>query len=199
VVGPSHRAGIGVVVIGSTAQQLVREAPRAVAVVPRGWRPNSTSPLLRIGCGYDGSTQSEAALATAAGLTRLVGGELEIVRAAWSTTLGGPLGIAVLADLEAGAETGVRDAADALPPDVHAHGTAVLAHPAHLLVSRSHELDVLVVGSRGKGPLNAAVTGSVSTRVIRDAACPVIVVPDSAPAIVGAYASDSTRSSSATY
>jgi nucleotide-binding universal stress UspA family protein len=45
------------------------------------------------------------------------------------------------------------------------------------LVSRSRDLDVLVLGSRGKGPLGAIVAGSVANRVIREASCPVIVVP----------------------
>lgn len=44
-------------------------------------------------------------------------------------------------------------------------------------VDRSHDLDILVIGSRGYGPLHAVLLGGVSGRVIRDAACPVIVVP----------------------
>jgi hypothetical protein len=66
-----------------------------------------------------------------------------------------------------------------------AHPVRALADaPAHALVIRSHELDLLVLGSRGKGPLNAAVTGSVSAHVIREAACPVLVVNHDAPAVV---------------
>jgi nucleotide-binding universal stress UspA family protein len=34
-----------------------------------------------------------------------------------------------------------------------------------------------VIGSRGYGPLHSVLLGGVSGRVIRDAACPVIVVP----------------------
>jgi nucleotide-binding universal stress UspA family protein len=49
--------------------------------------------------------------------------------------------------------------------------------PAVALIERSHELDLLVMGSRGYGPLHAVLLGAVSGRVIRDAACPVIVVP----------------------
>ena len=141
-------------------------------IVPRFWRPAQTGPLLRIGCGYDGSPRSEAALATAAGLTRIAGGGLDVVHAFWSSSLAGPAGIAVLADLEARARDEMADAVHALPADIHAHPTALVDAPAHALVTSSHELDVLVLGSRGKGPLNAAVTGSVSVHVIREAACP---------------------------
>jgi universal stress protein family protein len=34
-----------------------------------------------------------------------------------------------------------------------------------------------VLGSRGFGPLRRIVLGSVSTKVLRSAACPVLVVP----------------------
>ena len=49
---------IGLVFPGSTAQQLLPETPRAVVVVPRGWRPAEGAPLQRVGCGYDGSPEN---------------------------------------------------------------------------------------------------------------------------------------------
>ena len=55
-----------------------------------------------------------------------------------------------------------------------------------LLVERSHDLDLLVIGSRGYGPLHSVLLGGVSGRVIRDAACPVIVVPRGAEVPLGA-------------
>jgi len=184
VVGSSHRAGIGLMLPGSTGERLVHETSRAVAIVPRYWRPPHAGPLVRIGCGYDGSPQSKVALATATGLTRIGAGELDVVHAFWSSSLAGPVGIAVLADLEAQARAEVADAVHALPADFSAHATALVDAPAHALVASSSELDVLVLGSRGKGPLNAAVTGSVSSHVIREAACPVLVVTHEAPPVV---------------
>jgi nucleotide-binding universal stress UspA family protein len=47
--------------------------------------------------------------------------------------------------------------------------------PAHALVESARDADLLVVGSQGLGS-NPAI-GSVSQRVIRDAPCPVVVVP----------------------
>ncbi len=184
VVGSSHRAGIGLMLPGSTGERLLHETSRAVAIVPRFWRPRQAGPLVRVGCGYDGSPRSEAALATAAGLTRIAGAELYVVHAFWSSSLAGPVGIAILADLEARARAETADAVHALAADIPAHATALVDAPAHALVTSSHELDLLVLGSRGKGPLNAAVTGSVSTHVIREAACPVLVVTHDAPPVV---------------
>ena len=39
------------------------------------------------------------------------------------------------------------------------------------------EVDLLVCGSRGRGPLGRVVLGSVSAGVLRKARCPVLVVP----------------------
>jgi nucleotide-binding universal stress UspA family protein len=49
--------------------------------------------------------------------------------------------------------------------------------PAERLIERSSELDLLVVGSRGYGPVRHALEGNVSGRVMRGASSPVLVVP----------------------
>jgi len=50
--------------------------------------------------------------------------------------------------------------------------------PAAVLVdyARSHQMDLLVVGSRGAGELEAALLGSVSQRVSQHAGCSVLIV-----------------------
>jgi nucleotide-binding universal stress UspA family protein len=177
VVGPSHRAGLGLVLPGSTGQQLLQITRRTVAVVPRGWRPNAEGTLRRIGCGYGPSAQSEAALETAAELTRMLGGELDVMRAFWSTRPSGALAMAVVADLQVRAQAGLGQVVQALPESSNAHAKLLFNDPATALIARSRDLDLLVLGSRAKGPLGAIWSGSVSNRVMREAACPVIVVP----------------------
>ena len=54
--------------------------------------------------------------------------------------------------------------------------------PAEILSERSHDLDLLIVGSRGYGPVRHALVGNVSGLVLRAAASPVLVVPRSAVA-----------------
>jgi len=51
--------------------------------------------------------------------------------------------------------------------------------PAHVLAQRSHEagVELLVVGTRGRGHLKAAILGSVSAELATRAGCPVLVVP----------------------
>jgi nucleotide-binding universal stress UspA family protein len=41
--------------------------------------------------------------------------------------------------------------------------------------------NLIVTGSRGRGPLASALLGSVSRALARDARCPVMIVPDGAP------------------
>ena len=56
-------------------------------------------------------------------------------------------------------------------------GPADPGEAATELVERSSALDLLVVGSRGYGPVRHAVLGSVTAELMQAAACPVLVVP----------------------
>jgi nucleotide-binding universal stress UspA family protein len=49
--------------------------------------------------------------------------------------------------------------------------------PAAELALEAVELDLLVVGSRGHGPLGETLLGSVSSELVRTAPCPVLVMP----------------------
>ena len=69
VVGSSHRPGIGRVFAGGVAESLLAGAPVPVAVAPHGYA-GTDNPLATVGCGFDGSHESEDALAWAAALTR---------------------------------------------------------------------------------------------------------------------------------
>jgi len=48
--------------------------------------------------------------------------------------------------------------------------------PVHELLDASHELDLLLLGSRGHGRFRRALLGSVSTPVVRGAACPLLLL-----------------------
>lgn len=43
--------------------------------------------------------------------------------------------------------------------------------------AKDHEVDLIVVGTHGRGPVRHALLGSVAERVVRNAHCPVLTVP----------------------
>jgi nucleotide-binding universal stress UspA family protein len=72
-----------------------------------------------------------------------------------------------------------------LSANLESEGTLHSGRPADVLIALSETVDILVIGSRGYGPLKAVLLGGVSGQVIRSAACPVIVVPRQATSAVG--------------
>ena len=68
----------------------------------------------------------------------------------------------------------------ALDPDIDASEKLLDGDARELLARESGELDLLVVGSRGYGPLRAVLLGSVSSALVRSAESPLVVVPRAA-------------------
>lgn len=64
-----------------------------------------------------------------------------------------------------------------LPAGVVVDRRAVRGDPSHALHEASEGADLVVVGSRRRGALDRIVLGSVSTKVVHHARCPVVVVP----------------------
>jgi nucleotide-binding universal stress UspA family protein len=72
--------------------------------------------------------------------------------------------------------------ADSLTADekaaLHAVTTTVLGHPVMeiLRYAKDNAVDLIVMGTHGRGPLGHVVLGSVAERVVRKAPCPVLTV-----------------------
>ena len=64
------------------------------------------------------------------------------------------------------------------PPEITVD--VIRGDPAEELISASRDADLLVVGSRGSGAFAKLLIGSVSSKVTHHAACPVVVVPETA-------------------
>jgi nucleotide-binding universal stress UspA family protein len=71
-----------------------------------------------------------------------------------------------------------------------------IGDPADVLVDLTPQLDLLVCGSRGYGPLRAVLLGGVSRRVVADARCPVIVLPRGSRVSLEALIADATSTAS---
>jgi nucleotide-binding universal stress UspA family protein len=180
VIGSSHLAGAERVLAGDDAAATLHCAPCAVAVAPRGFA-RAPSPLRRIGVGLDASPESRLALALARRLAHLAGA---CVRAITVVAPSVPLWPAIAWDPAwAGSGESVRQpdelllasVAAELPDDVTPE--VVVGNAWTELASRSADLDLLVVGARAYGPVRRLLLGSTSTRLVRTAACPLLVAP----------------------
>jgi universal stress protein A len=66
-------------------------------------------------------------------------------------------------------------------PDAHRHSTlvtTVVGTPAAEIVRYAEDrtIDLIVIGTHGRGPIGHALLGSVTERVVRKAPCPVLTV-----------------------
>jgi nucleotide-binding universal stress UspA family protein len=192
VVGSSHLGRLGRVLPGSTAERLLHGAPCPVAVVPLGFQAHGLPPNPVIGCAYQPDDDGAAALGAAEELALALSGSLRVMQVveppSYLYDTGElPLNMAEIdARIRADTERVLMERVERLSFRLReVEGTLYAGRPADVLVGLSETVDVMVVGSRGYGPLKAVLLGGVSGRVIRSAACPVIVVPRGARSAVG--------------
>jgi nucleotide-binding universal stress UspA family protein len=192
VVGSSHVGRLGRVLPGSTAERLLHGSPCPVAVVPIGFRARGLPDNPVIGCAYQPTDDGEAALAAAEELALALEGSLRVVQVieppSYLYDTGEmPLNMPEIdAKIRADASRALTERVEHLSSGLAGvEGTIHAGRPADALVALTDTVDVMVVGSRGYGPLKAVLLGGVSGQVIRSAACPVIVIPRGAHAAVG--------------
>jgi nucleotide-binding universal stress UspA family protein len=183
VVGASHRGRIGRVVPGGVGERLLHAAPSALAFAPRGYA-GSANGLRRIGVAFAETPDGHDALDAAAAMAVLGGAALSVY-----TVLEPPAtdpGIAMAgwvppADDEADRRRRAHGATDraraTVPAEVLEDAQVLEGDVAHALSAASAGLDLLVCGSRGHGPLLAALLGGVSAALAHSCACPLIVLP----------------------
>jgi nucleotide-binding universal stress UspA family protein len=181
VLGSTHRASLGRVTPGSVAEHLLTGARCRLAIAPRGYAQDESARerLPVIAVGYDGTPGARAALDEASGLAQRAGATMRViaVSAPAPPNLGAAAGAPaqlITGDLQ---ET-LHHATAVLPTELRALPVHEKGDPGEKLLERAAEgVDLLVLGSRGFGPVMRLMIGSVSARVIREAPCPVMVVP----------------------
>lgn len=70
------------------------------------------------------------------------------------------------------------------PAEVEVHELLIVADPREALLQLSRQAALVVVGSRGRGPVRSLLLGSVGVAVSKHASCPVIVVRPGRPGLV---------------
>jgi nucleotide-binding universal stress UspA family protein len=136
----------------------------------------------------DGSPAARAAVERALAEARSSQATVELV-SAWSTPVNGALGAPTYmaedvfyATRDAMAEVLAAAKSHAAEVGVQAETHLVAGDPASAIcrIAEERQADMIVMGSRGHGPLAAALLGSVTSHVVQHAHCPVMVVPDPA-------------------
>jgi nucleotide-binding universal stress UspA family protein len=180
VVGTSHRGPVGRAVVGDNVRAVLLRAGRPVVVATH---PADEAELGQpvIGVGYDGSSESREALAWGARLAEAVDGSVRVICTVDSADRFSPsvsYGINWVAgapEREQHAKSMVAEAAADIGD--RATGQVVVSPASDKLARLSQGLDLVVLGSRGYGPVRRTLLGSTSDRLVHTAACPVVVVP----------------------
>jgi nucleotide-binding universal stress UspA family protein len=180
VVGSTHRGQVGRVLVGGVTAGVLHHAPCPVAVAPLGYAEHATQPKT-IAVGYDGGIEARHALHLAGALAKACDAQVRILSAV-TTPILATSPAAYEADWLSEAQQGSRVEVDLAQQTiehmgVQSSGDVVLGLAVDELVELSQEVDLIVVGSRGWGPVRRLLLGSTSERLVREAACPVIAVP----------------------
>ena len=187
VLGSTHRTGIGRVVLGTTADAVIHAAPCAVAIAPAGYADVSGHrPFGLVTVAVDGGPETERVARIAARIARSAGAALRLVTVVAPPYVHGPayangLGYTALENAMHESAVGTIErataAATAAGPEVAVERRLADGPVAEAVASASDEADLLVIGSRGYGPLRRVVLGSMTGGILRAARGPVLVVP----------------------
>jgi len=192
VVGSTDREGLGRLLPGSTAEQVIHGAPCAVAIAPPRYATREQRPRAGVvGVAVDGGRETQRLARLGARIALGARAKLRLLAVAETyDSVGVP--VTRLSSPSArdasrtSARTGLDRAVVAAGGGVEVERRLLEGAPATRLAAESNDLDLLIVGSRGYGPLRRIVLGSVTGAVLRDAACPVLAVPRGTPEAVDA-------------
>jgi nucleotide-binding universal stress UspA family protein len=183
IVGSSHQAGLGKVLPGSVGTRLLAAAPCAIGVAPMGYSRQEPARSGVVGVGYDGEPEAKEALEFGTMLAPALQDSLRLIAVGPRVSQQEPGRISHTGPgYHRKVHEYLRSALDQAE-----HGIADLAHesqlregePAEILCKESPGLDLLVLGSRGYGPVRRVMLGGTAAEVLNEAQCPVLVVPRS--------------------
>lgn len=173
-------APLSVRLLGGVSDEVVSHARGAVAVIGDQAHENPDGPIV---LGVDDSPEARAAAMIAFDAAEVRGVPLRAVHAYdygpqdsfwWPTATGATESFkAQLAELVRQVLVEAAEAHPAVQVEVQVTG----ARPAEAIITASRDAGLAVVGSRGRGGFAGLMLGSTSKQVLREAHCPVIVVP----------------------
>lgn len=172
-VGSSARSFAGRVLVGDITRAALIGASCAVAVAPLGYSHEAAA-IAKIGVGYDGSPESEAALAFARELAAHHGAKLSALTVVEPAAYAGLVRGVVRSDAQ---EQHLAEAKDDLNALGDVEGEVAFGLAGEELAAFGARVDLLVVGSRGYGPIRRLMLGSTAAQLASNARCPLLVLP----------------------
>jgi nucleotide-binding universal stress UspA family protein len=198
VIGSSERGTIGRAMPSAVTDRLLHGAPCPVAVAPAGYA--EPEGLRMVGAAFTDTPDGHAALEFAATIATAAAARVRVLSVAEPAepVFAGTLDALALDYVRSARDKGTRLAVasgiEALPQNLRAGGESLSGNAPDALAAASQELDLLVCGSRGYGPVRTVLVGGTSHELVRQATCPVVVVPR---ACVASQAEPQPRSAAA--
>jgi nucleotide-binding universal stress UspA family protein len=190
VMGTHGTSGFEHLVLGSVTEKVLRKAPCPVLTVPPLARATSQFPFKRLLCAVDFSECSLAALPQVFSLAREADAEvtvLHVIEWPWPeppapavAELPGEQAAALTEYrryLETTAMARLRSLVPASERGLQPPATRVMSGKPYeqiLQVAAEEHVDLIVVGVRGRNPLDMMLFGSTTSHVVRQATCPVL-------------------------
>ncbi|MCO8271417.1 universal stress protein [Actinoplanes sp. TRM 88003] len=180
VIGSGRQAPKERLLAGSTAERLLAGSVCPVAIAPAGL-PAPPGERRVIGVAYVDTPDGRAALNAAAAVARRTGDQLRLYTvvaegdASLPFLIGDDVERAFLDTARETYEASLRKAAESVA-GVTVEWAVIAGDVVDALADLT-EVDVLFCGSRGYGPARRVLLGGVSTRLVRRACRPLVVVP----------------------
>jgi nucleotide-binding universal stress UspA family protein len=166
---------------GSTASRLLSGAQCPVVVAPKTLAAHGWKGLEKIGVAYLATSKGMVALRAAADLARRAGASLHLYTAVaeeasvvpWLIGVDGEK--AFTATARESVQHSLDQAVASVTEGIEVTASLLVGHVVEALANL--EVDLLLCGSRGYGPVRRVLLGGVSSRLVRRAVSPVAVVP----------------------
>jgi nucleotide-binding universal stress UspA family protein len=181
VVGSTSHGAFGRATLGDDTRDALNGAPCAVAIASRGYAGRAGgagSQIANVGVAYNDSPESKAALALAQELampTSATVHALEVVSIptyAYTGIMPPAIGETI--------EVMIQEANGRMEALADIDGHAVYGLAGEELAAFGDQVDILLAGSRGYGPVKRLMLGSTSDYLQRHARCSLLVLPRAA-------------------
>jgi nucleotide-binding universal stress UspA family protein len=174
--------------LGSSTERLLHGATVPVTVVPPGWRQSAPDRISSIGVAYLDTRDGREALRVAVRVAQRIPAQLTLYSVLgqsserYSYLVGRTDEEAFLDKARDSFGKAMEFAAAGVPPELEARTVLLEGAVVESLAALGpDDVDLLVCGSRGYGPVRRVLLGGVSSRLIRRARLPVAVVPRGTP------------------